>query len=727
MSSVSGISNHQDWIQKYDFSIARYFERFQILKTKKMLIAHTLFFGLLSLVYSYFFSRKNNLIELDSTFNATLSNYHLDQMGKSIALKSDFLFGNGTMQWGYNFPYEPTALFGSFLSDIYNPMSVALSMSILLFVAAFKFFETFKLENTEALVASYVLSISSVWGIQTSMVDYVFPIVPQYASLLIVLLSFLSVFRRVGFGGLRDLVFFTLCLCGISFYAISVFPQIIVTSSFLFIATIGGSILPSIANRNYKLLRDRALCLLAVAIFMWAVGAHKFLEGFYLNSAAAEVPVTPFNHSSMRNLASFFSQTFFPYQSRSPIVIGFKFTILVLLVVFVVRGILGKSYRSELWFSALIAAICLICYRVLQRDWVFERGPNHTYLSWMLGPLYAAGLSVIIIWLGRGLAHKIGFSWTQDRRWMRHSLGPMLIPVSIIILVFVPYSSSHLIHDSGTTVELKSLFADPILTENISLTEDTTYRGRAVFIKQEPDYAGSINSRIPILNDYSHTLSPSAFLFYKQFLFDDSDLQRRNHIVFSAKNLDIYRLLGVRYLITKDLDLGLSVTDANLVSKSNSLMTDNYLFEIDEVNVGNFSPTIVVHASSMLETFKIMSSANFSVDQDLVLQTKIREDLVPAISASLEIINGDLRLRAESLATSIIVLPLEFSHCLKFIEKDENSGFLGAQIGDGFLTAVMFEKTLDLDIRFRFGLLGNSGCRLRDLNEFRDFSKQSNR
>ena len=183
----------------------------------------------------------------------------------------------------------------------------------------------------------------------------------------------------------------------------------------------------------------------------------------------------------------------------------------------------------------------------------------------------------------------------------------------------------------------------------------------------------------------------------------------------------------MRYLITKDLDLGLSVTDANLVSKSNSLMTDNYLFEIDEVNVGNFSPTIVVHASSMLETFKIMSSANFSVDQDLVLQTKIREDLVPAISASLEIINGDLRLRAESLATSIIVLPLEFSHCLKFIEKDENSGFLGAQIGDGFLTAVMFEKTLDLDIRFRFGLLGNSGCRLRDLNEFRDFSKQSNR
>ena len=126
----------------------------------------------------------------------------------------------------------------------------------------------------------------------------------------------------------------------------------------------------------------------------------------------------------------------------------------------------------------------------------------------------------------------------------------------------------------------------------------------------------------------------------------------------------------------------------------------------------------------MAETFRIMSLNDFSASTDVVLMRDLDAKLVPVNKSRLTIINGDLLVEAESNGVSLIILPLEFSSCLNFSQNSDSSNFLGAQLADGLLTAVVFDKNLDLNIKFRSGLFGNSGCRLEDLKNFREFASQ---
>ena len=42
---------------------------------------------------------------------------------------------------------------------------------------------------------------------------------------------------------------------------------------------------------------------------------------------------------------------------------------------------------------------------------------------------------------------------------------------------------------------------------------------------------------------------------------------------------------------------------------------------------------------------------------------------------------------------------------------------------DGILIGVIFENTLDVTTRFRYGLFTNNHCRLKDLADFKSLSK----
>jgi hypothetical protein len=57
------------------------------------------------------------------------------------------------------------------------------------------------------------------------------------------------------------------------------------------------------------------------------------------------------------------------------------------------------------------------------------------------------------------------------------------------------------------------------------------------------------------------------------------------------------------------------------------------------------------------------------------------------------------------------VLPFEFSRCL-VIETDADDARIDRV---DFLTGLTFQKTLDAELRFRFGPFENAGCRLADL------------
>lgn len=691
-------------------------------KANKTLLSHSCLFGFLSLVYVLLVSRKTDLMPMDAQFNSTLSNYHLSETGRALGLKSDFLFGSGTMQWGYLFWLEPTSVIGSLFSNTYNQVFVAVVMSLLLFILTNLVLKSYGQTQTECLIAAYFISISSIWGYSISIVDNdLFAHVPQYASLLSVMLLMLIGFSHIGKGKYSLSIFLSIGLMLGAAFAIMVFPQIIVTAAALIIAMVGGSMLWLLFAREFKVLFQRVIAIIAIGLFVWGVGAVSFLSGFYRNTAAAEIPITQFNPPDVSHLFRFLFESYFPSPSSSG-GHGFQYLSFALLVIYVLRGFKRADFRTQIWFSTLTGAFCVLCYRLYQSQWLFERGPNHNYLVWLMGPLYAAGMAAVFIDIVRSAIDKLESQKISN--FLKTSKSKLfLIPTLAVLVVISPLSSIYFVSDEPQAVALDSLKAQPLLVENLSIANNKQFRGRAVYIDQESEFAANISDRIPLLNDYSHNMTPYAYKFYETFFFDSAITQRRNHLIFSMKNLDLYSLLGVRFFVAKSGGSWQNVVSSqSSVIASSRAINDESIIELKNVNVGDYSPNSVFIAKTMADTFRIMRLNDFSTSTDVVLMRDLDAKLVPVNRSRLTIINGDLLVEAESNGVSLIILPLEFSSCLNFSQNSDSSHFLGAQLADGLLTAVVFDKNLDLNIKFRSGLFGNSGCRLEDLQNFRKFS-----
>ena len=693
-------------------------------KANKTLLSHSCLFGFLSLVYVLLFSRNTDLMPMDAQFNSTLSNYHLSQTGRALGLKSDFLFGSGTMQWGYLFWLEPTSVIGSLFSNTYNQVFVAVVMSLLLFILTNLVLKSYGQNQTECLIAAYFISISSIWGYSISIVDNdLFAHVPQYASLLSVMLLLLIGFSHIGKGKYSLSIFLSIGLMLGAAFAIMVFPQIIVTAAPLIIAMVGGSMLWLLFAREFKVLIQRVIAIIVIGLFVWGAGAVSFLSGFYRNTAAAEIPITQFNPPDVSHLFRFLFESYFPSPSSSG-GHGFQYLSFALLVIYILRGFRRVDFRTQIWFSTLTGAFCVLCYRLYQSQWLFERGPNHNYLVWLMGPLYAAGMAAVFIDIVRSAIDKLESQNISN--FLKTSKSKLfLIPTLAVLVVISPLSSIYFVSDEPQAVALDSLKAQPLLVENLSIANNKQFRGRAVYIDQESEFAANISNRIPLLNDYSHNMTPYAYKFYEAFFFDSAITQRRNHFIFSMKNLDLYSLLGVKFFVAKSGGSWQNVVSSqSSVIASSRAINDESIIELKNVNVGDYSPTTVYIAKTMAETFRIMRLNDFSASTDVVLMRDLDAKLVPVNKSKLTIINGDLLVEAESNGVSLIILPLEFSSCLNFSQNSDSSNFLGAQLADGLLTAGVFDKNLDLNIKFRSGLFGNSGCRLEDLKNFREFASQ---
>ena len=70
-------------------------------------------------------------------------------------------------------------------------------------------------------------------------------------------------------------------------------------------------------------------------------------------------------------------------------------------------------------------------------------------------------------------------------------------------------------------------------------------------------------------------------------------------------------------------------------------------------------------------------------------------------------------LTARSQGRSIAVLPFQFSRCLRPIEPTDAQLFRV----NGIQTGILFAGSLDLTVRFQFGLFGSAECRKEDAAE----------
>ncbi len=685
----------------------------------KIVAFHSLVFFVFSTVYITVFSGKTDLNDFDARFTALMASDQIRNTGSIFSLRSDFLFGLGNLQQGYLWRFDPVSFLGVTFGEIYNPYGVTLIISILLFFCSYGFSRKFGAPKNVSVFAAYLVPISTVWSHAHGLVDNQnYALVPQTASLLLFSMLLLMCIEGIGSGSIWRNIFWLFVSLLIILYMCAVLTQTLVLTFGLTGAVCLGSYIKLFVDRQYAVILKRSISLVFLCVFLWCIGVVDYLSGFYRNTSVTQNARESFTPSSLSDFDNFVFETFFPLSNGRVTQIAS-----LLISAFFVHGIFVRKARNTIYFSTVAFFSILFAYRLWQREWLFELGPRHVYLVWFAVPLYATSVSQMII---AALAYFEKFMNYPKLSHIKRVLKANFLYIPLIVFVSVSATLDDVRYIGAQsrplTVELDE--TELFLSNQIALLPESQFKGRLVDVKVRTDYEAVFQGRIPVINDISHLVTPLSFEFYEHYLFDPQVTQVRNHYKFVARNAAIYSLLGVKYLRTDSLNVPLSDFSEINSYPIRKFAPNDYLVTFRNTNIGDYSPTKLFEVSTLTETFEAMDRGDFSLQDDVVVYKPIVNDLVKANSSKLTLEGGDLEIVAKSRGKSLLILPIEFSNCFAFKSNDKSSKFLSAFRVNGILTGLLFDKNLNVTAQIRYGIFSNSGCRLKDLEDYKVLTEQ---
>lgn len=228
-------------------------------------------------------------------------------------------------------------------------------------------------------------------------------------------------------------------------------------------------------------------------------------------------------------------------------------------------------------------------------------------------------------------------------------------------------------------------------------------------IGNEHRVAGLWSYGIPILFQYFTFITPPYYLMLTDFLSRPADLQTRSVFVLTQINTAIMRLWGVRYLIT-DTD---TVAGTEVASIEGAAGRTLHLLELPDPNLGNWSPTEVRPAVDFHDALAVMHERGFDGRRTVVTDADLSGSFVAARDASLVNEKQGFHLVAESAGRSILVLPVQYSHCWTATGTGSPRIFRANIMQMG----VAFEGRLDIRLTFRFGPIFAGQCRVIDMED----------
>jgi hypothetical protein len=134
--------------------------------------------------------------------------------------------------------------------------------------------------------------------------------------------------------------------------------------------------------------------------------------------------------------------------------------------------------------------------------------------------------------------------------------------------------------------------------------------------------------------------------------------------------------------------------------------------------VGNYSPTEVLVAETGAQAAAMMIQPSFDFTRQVVLSTAIDKSLVPARNMRMVWIRGGLHVSGQADGTSLVVLPQQFSHCLR--ARDKTVRLVRANL---MLTGVVFSGEVDTDIVSDYGIF-TPRCRWADIADIKKLKLQ---
>ena len=93
------------------------------------------------------------------------------------------------------------------------------------------------------------------------------------------------------------------------------------------------------------------------------------------------------------------------------------------------------------------------------------------------------------------------------------------------------------------------------------------------------------------------------------------------------------------------------------------------------------------------------------------------QTLVPVERSQVVFERGAVHVTARSAGASALLLPVQFSHCFRVT--GDRAGAVKMLRANLIHTLLLFERDLDIRLRWEFSFWRNRGCRLRDAEDVR--------
>jgi hypothetical protein len=228
---------------------------------------------------------------------------------------------------------------------------------------------------------------------------------------------------------------------------------------------------------------------------------------------------------------------------------------------------------------------------------------------------------------------------------------------------------------------------------------------------------------IPTLDQETHNITPQFYLTVRELLSRPGiDAYDKHFALVTRLNEPIMALLGLRYIIadyelpfgTQRLEWPIPEEARKILESERLLKSPVRVYELPHPNLGNYSPTNVVHATTAKATILVMVDPGFDGRHTVVTDdASIGDNLVPATGAAMTVRLGGVALRASSTGESVLVLPVQYSHCWQIVSGSEATLFRANLMQLG----VRFSGELRLELRQFFGPFWQSSCRLADATD----------
>lgn len=719
------------------------------------LTANLVTFFVLSLII---FRRNNDFLFYgdDGKFEVTLIEQFPKFVPPLIGYTSDMLRGLGNVF----FPVNPYWIPAYFIPVAWQGeyANFALTYSICateVFVATYLTARLLALPVIVGIIAAWLVPLVIMPYFGFGLIPHTAAAFPHYATALAVSTVLASICSIVGDRSAAVNVMSSVILTlGISFIAV-VAPPLLILGAPLALVSATLSCIISATRRELAL----KITIFGLVGTICLVAYGPFVAGLLFDSTAGFFKQLSIRPPTLQEISMLF---WIPY----PI-----FNIPRL---FVAGGLLGAALVActanglarNAAISLLITEVFFLVIGGLQFVHPFWYGPSLWYFEGFLFCYLAIFLVAGLVAIGRVTAAVIGRLLNlqlNGRRTFAYRPG-LLAGVAIAGLMVL------LVLHCGTTGTAGPLFVSypqaetpitSLLKKEISLKFDRRFRGRvADFIGHSlPDSndfqiwhylryfalyetgnthgaIGLWQDAIPTLTEYSQLITPAYFAFVRRFFTRPGDVQTRNRVEMRHIDPRLLAAIGVRFVITDVADdggsqlqlrskiaIGVPETRREAFGAPQMFRGHSFslhLYEIPGTNVGQYSPTLPLRADSAADILAALASPDLDPARTVVTSELLPGDLVPAQLEEFSIGRGNIRVRAKSLGRSLLLLPIEFSHCLSLTNAATGANAApSARLlrADLVLTGLLFEQGLDVNVAYFTGPFRNPTCRLRDRAE----------